>query len=134
MLFAPLRGVSLVLVANRVSTRPVGVADCGLTAADPGPDGSLRPAAGVRVVRLDDQRCYLQLPEGTELEPGEAVCFGVSHPLLHRARCLGGLGGKELEWAGIWDLAVEDEEAGEAGVVVVDRVGAVARAGGCFRD
>jgi D-serine deaminase-like pyridoxal phosphate-dependent protein len=45
-----------------------------------GRDGSLRPATGMRAVRLDDQHCYLQLPEGAELEPGEAVCFGVSHP------------------------------------------------------
>jgi D-serine deaminase-like pyridoxal phosphate-dependent protein len=45
-----------------------------------GQDGSLRPATGMRAVKLDDQHCYLQLPEGTELEPGEAVCFGVSHP------------------------------------------------------
>ena len=45
-----------------------------------GRDGSLRPVIGMRAVRLDDQHCYLQLPEGTELEPGEAVCFGVSHP------------------------------------------------------
>jgi D-serine deaminase-like pyridoxal phosphate-dependent protein len=45
-----------------------------------GRDGSLRPAAGMRAVRLDDQHCYLQLPEGAELEPGEVVCFGVSHP------------------------------------------------------
>ncbi len=45
-----------------------------------GRDGSLRPAIDMRAVRLDDQHCYLQLPEGTELEPGEVVCFGVSHP------------------------------------------------------
>jgi D-serine deaminase-like pyridoxal phosphate-dependent protein len=45
-----------------------------------GRDGPLRPATGMRAVRLDDQHCYLQLPEGAELEPGEAVCFGVSHP------------------------------------------------------
>jgi D-serine deaminase-like pyridoxal phosphate-dependent protein len=45
-----------------------------------GRDGSLRPATEMRAVRLDDQHCYLQLADGTELEPGEAVCFGVSHP------------------------------------------------------
>jgi D-serine deaminase-like pyridoxal phosphate-dependent protein len=43
-------------------------------------DGSLRPATGVRAVRLDDQHCYLQLSDGAGLEPGEMVCFGVSHP------------------------------------------------------
>jgi D-serine deaminase-like pyridoxal phosphate-dependent protein len=45
-----------------------------------GRDGSLRPATGMRASRLDDQHCYLQLADGTELEPGEVVCFGVSHP------------------------------------------------------
>ena len=45
-----------------------------------GRDGSLRPAAGMRAVRLDDQHCYLQMQDGTGLEPGEVVCFGVSHP------------------------------------------------------
>jgi D-serine deaminase-like pyridoxal phosphate-dependent protein len=45
-----------------------------------GRDGSLRPAIDMRAVRLDDQHCYLQLPESAELEPGEVVCFGVSHP------------------------------------------------------
>ena len=45
-----------------------------------GRDGSLRPATGVRAVRLDDQHCYLQLSDGAGLEPGEMVCFGVSHP------------------------------------------------------
>jgi len=45
-----------------------------------GRDGSLRPARDVRAVRLDDQHCYLQLPAGTELAPGELVCFGISHP------------------------------------------------------
>jgi D-serine deaminase-like pyridoxal phosphate-dependent protein len=45
-----------------------------------GRDGSLGPATGVRAVRLDDQHCYLQLTDGAGLEPGEMVCFGVSHP------------------------------------------------------
>jgi len=45
-----------------------------------GRDGSLRPATNMRAVKLDDQHCYLQLPEDAELGPGEAVCFGVSHP------------------------------------------------------
>ena len=45
-----------------------------------GRDGSLRPARDMRAVRLDDQHCYLQLPPGAELAPGEVVCFGVSHP------------------------------------------------------
>lgn len=45
-----------------------------------GRDGSLRPAHGMRAVRLDDQHCYLELLGGTELAPGEALCLGVSHP------------------------------------------------------
>jgi D-serine deaminase-like pyridoxal phosphate-dependent protein len=45
-----------------------------------GRDGSSRPATGVRALRLDDQHCYLELPDGAALEPGELVCFGVSHP------------------------------------------------------
>jgi len=63
-----------------------GRRDAGFDAGLPVPlrvrsrDGSLRPAIGVRAVRLDDQHCYLQLADGTELEPGETVCFGVSHP------------------------------------------------------
>jgi len=34
----------------------------------------------MQAVRLDDQHCYLQLTDGAELEPGETICFGVSHP------------------------------------------------------
>jgi D-serine deaminase-like pyridoxal phosphate-dependent protein len=45
-----------------------------------GRDGSLRPASDMRAIKLDDQHCYLQLTDGAELEPGEMVCFGVSHP------------------------------------------------------
>jgi D-serine dehydratase len=45
-----------------------------------GRDGALRSARGVRAVKLDDHHCYLQLADGTEMEPGETVCFGVSHP------------------------------------------------------
>ena len=44
-----------------------------------GRDGALRSATGMQAVRLDDQHCYFQLPEGTGQEPGETVCFGVSH-------------------------------------------------------
>ena len=45
-----------------------------------GRDGSPRPAHDMRAVKLDDQHCYLELPAGAELSPGEMVCFGVSHP------------------------------------------------------
>src|SRR5215471_17326888 len=44
------------------------------------PDGSLRAARDMRAVRLDDQHCYLELPAGAELAPGEMVCLGMSHP------------------------------------------------------
>jgi D-serine dehydratase len=45
-----------------------------------GRDGLVRPARDMRAFRLDDQHCYLQLPDSAELGPGETVCFGVSHP------------------------------------------------------
>jgi D-serine deaminase-like pyridoxal phosphate-dependent protein len=45
-----------------------------------GRDGSLRAARDMRAVRLDDQHCYLELPAGAELAPGEMVCLGISHP------------------------------------------------------
>jgi D-serine deaminase-like pyridoxal phosphate-dependent protein len=63
-----------------------GRRDVGFDAGLPVPlrirdrDGSPRQAIGMRAVRLDDQHCYLRLPEGAALEPGETVCFGVSHP------------------------------------------------------
>ena len=43
-------------------------------------DGSLRPARDMRAVRLDDQHCYLEVPAGAELAPGEMICLGISHP------------------------------------------------------
>jgi len=45
-----------------------------------GRDGTLRQAVAMQAVKLDDQHCYLQLADGAELEPGETICFGVSHP------------------------------------------------------
>jgi D-serine deaminase-like pyridoxal phosphate-dependent protein len=45
-----------------------------------GRNGSPRQAIGMRAVRLDDQHCYLELADGAALEPGETICFGVSHP------------------------------------------------------
>jgi D-serine deaminase-like pyridoxal phosphate-dependent protein len=45
-----------------------------------GRNGALRAARDMRAVKLDDHHCYLQLPEDAALEPGETVCFGVSHP------------------------------------------------------
>ena len=34
----------------------------------------------MRAVRLDDQHCYLEVPAGAELAPGEMICLGISHP------------------------------------------------------
>src|SRR5215470_1817896 len=45
-----------------------------------------------------------------------------------------GLGGQELDWAGVGDLTVQHEEIGEPVAVVVKCVDAVAPAGGCYRD
>jgi len=33
-----------------------------------------------RVVRLDDQHAYLDIPADSPLQPGDMVAFGVSHP------------------------------------------------------
>jgi len=77
VLSAPEPGLALACAGRR---------DVGFDAGLPVPlrirgrDGSLRPATGARAVRLDDQHCYLRLADGTGLEPGEAVCLGVSHP------------------------------------------------------
>jgi len=47
----------------------------------PGPDAAMRPLPeGHRVVRLDDQHAYLDVPADTPLRPGDMVAFGVSHP------------------------------------------------------
>ena len=43
-------------------------------------DGSTEPAADLTVTRLDDQHAYLASPGGTVLEPGDLICFGISHP------------------------------------------------------
>ncbi|MEU8567661.1 alanine racemase [Streptomyces pathocidini] len=44
-------------------------------------DGSLRPAAGVSVTALSDQHAWLALTdEAADLEVGDWVCLGLSHP------------------------------------------------------
>ncbi|MEU6081432.1 amino acid deaminase [Streptomyces sp. NPDC047108] len=43
-------------------------------------DGSLRPATGITVSGLSDQHAWLRLAEGTELEVGDWVGLGLSHP------------------------------------------------------
>jgi D-serine deaminase-like pyridoxal phosphate-dependent protein len=42
-----------------------------------GRDGTFRSAAGARVERLNDQHAYVR---GLAAEPGELICFGISHP------------------------------------------------------
>jgi D-serine deaminase-like pyridoxal phosphate-dependent protein len=42
-----------------------------------GRDGTFRSAAGASVERLNDQHAYVR---GLVAEPGELVCFGISHP------------------------------------------------------
>ncbi|MBB2942961.1 D-serine deaminase-like pyridoxal phosphate-dependent protein [Actinoplanes lutulentus] len=41
--------------------------------------GAVRPAAGVRVTKLNDHHTYLEL-DGAELIPGDLIRFGISHP------------------------------------------------------
>ncbi|MEV6675133.1 alanine racemase [Streptomyces sp. NPDC051162] len=43
-------------------------------------DGSLRPATGMSVVGLADQHAFVSLAEGVELEVGDWVGLGLSHP------------------------------------------------------
>ncbi|MEU7132052.1 amino acid deaminase [Streptomyces sp. NPDC046261] len=43
-------------------------------------DGSLRPAAGLTVTRLADQHAFVTLSGDTELEVGDWVGLGLSHP------------------------------------------------------
>ncbi|WP_330240475.1 amino acid deaminase [Streptomyces sp. NBC_00525] len=45
-----------------------------------GRDGSVRPAAGITVTGLSDQHTWLRTEEGAELEVGDWVGMGLSHP------------------------------------------------------
>lgn len=45
-----------------------------------GRDGSVRPATGVEVTKLSDQHAWVKTEEGTELEVGDWVGMGLSHP------------------------------------------------------
>lgn len=45
-----------------------------------GRDGAVRPADGLRVTATNDHHAYLEVAAGAELEPGELVAFGISHP------------------------------------------------------
>ena len=44
------------------------------------PDGAFEPAERLTVTRLDDQHAYLSVPAGLQLEPGDLIGFGISHP------------------------------------------------------
>jgi D-serine dehydratase len=43
-------------------------------------DGTSRTAEDMSVTALNDQHAYLQLPLVSDLEPGDLVCLGISHP------------------------------------------------------
>jgi D-serine deaminase-like pyridoxal phosphate-dependent protein len=43
-------------------------------------DGTTRPAGGLRTTAVNDHHGYLEVAAGARLEPGELVCFGISHP------------------------------------------------------
>jgi D-serine deaminase-like pyridoxal phosphate-dependent protein len=42
--------------------------------------GGYRPAAGMRVFRLDDQHAYVRIPERSDLAPGDLMGLGITHP------------------------------------------------------
>jgi D-serine dehydratase len=47
----------------------------------PGSDVAPRPLeAGHRVTKLNDQHAYVQVPEGSRLQVGDMLAFGISHP------------------------------------------------------
>ena len=49
--------------------------------ARPGADAAPLPLSEVhRVVRLDDQHAYLDVPAESSLQPGDLIGFGISHP------------------------------------------------------
>jgi D-serine deaminase-like pyridoxal phosphate-dependent protein len=58
---------------------PVPLRVRGPGAGEDGADG-YRQAAGMRVVRLDDQHGYLRVPEPGLLSPGDLVSLGITHP------------------------------------------------------
>lgn len=43
-------------------------------------DGTVEPARGIEVRRLNDHHTYLGLGPGARLRPGDLLCFGISHP------------------------------------------------------
>lgn len=66
----------------------LGKRDVGNDVAEPVALGWCRPddsetvhaLAGHRIVRLDDQHAYLDVPADSPLRPGDMVSFGISHP------------------------------------------------------
>jgi D-serine deaminase-like pyridoxal phosphate-dependent protein len=43
-------------------------------------DGRLEPATGLRVTRLNDHHAFVEVDDGIRLDPGDLICFGISHP------------------------------------------------------
>jgi D-serine deaminase-like pyridoxal phosphate-dependent protein len=68
-----------------------------------GRSGGFRAAAGMKIVKLNDQHAYLEVESGTSPEVGDLVGCGISHPCLAFDR---------------WPLlAVVDDEYGISGAV-----------------
>jgi D-serine deaminase-like pyridoxal phosphate-dependent protein len=44
------------------------------------PDGRQHPLPGALVRRVDDEHCYVDLPDGAQVVPGDRLTFGISHP------------------------------------------------------
>jgi D-serine dehydratase len=51
-----------------------------LLAHRPGPGRATALPPGCSIVKMNDQHAYLQLPAGFELEVGDLVGCGISHP------------------------------------------------------
>src|SRR5262249_47427707 len=45
-----------------------------------GDRGAERDAAGMRVIKLDDQHAYMSIPSDAALVPGDLVSLGSTHP------------------------------------------------------
>ncbi|WP_229402703.1 alanine racemase [Micromonospora okii] len=43
-------------------------------------DGTVEDGTALGVTRLNDHHTFLSVPPGTEVRPGDLVCFGISHP------------------------------------------------------
>ena len=83
VLSVPEPGLAIVNVGRRDVSNdqgmPVPLRVRAPGAGEPRADG-YRPAAGMRVVRLDDQHGYVRVPEPGLLSPGDLVSLGITHP------------------------------------------------------